>query len=84
MEYTLYCLKCSDGTYYIGITPDLEKRVKAHNGVLRGGAKYTKGRRPVKVVYIEKLENKSEALKREYELKRLTRSQKETLFSAAK
>lgn len=80
MKYVVYALKCADGTYYIGITVNLEKRLEEHNGKKRSGAKYTMGRRPVKVIYSEEVEGRSEALKREYFLKSLSRSQKEMLF----
>ena len=76
MHYT-YMLQCKDGTYYIGYTNDLEKRVKAHNE--GKGAKYTKGRGPVELIYYEEYEEKSIAMRREWEMKRMTRSQKEEL-----
>ena len=76
MHYT-YMLQCKDGTYYIGYTNDLKKRVKAHNE--GKGAKYTKGRGPVELVYYEEYEEKSQAMRREWEMKRLSRSQKEEL-----
>lgn len=74
-----YILECSDKTYYTGWTNDLKKRVEAHN--LGRGAKYTKGRLNVKLVYFEKFETKEEAMKREYEIKRLSRKQKEALVN---
>ena len=76
MHYT-YMLQCKDGTYYIGYTNDLEKRIKAHNE--GKGAKYTKGRGPVELIYYEEYEEKSIAMRREWEMKRMTRSQKEEL-----
>ncbi len=76
MHYT-YMLECKDGTYYIGYTNDLEKRIKAHNE--GKGAKYTKGRGPVKLVYYEEYEEKTTAMRREWEMKQLTRAQKEML-----
>ncbi|HBV03327.1 MULTISPECIES: GIY-YIG nuclease family protein [Mammaliicoccus] len=72
-HYT-YILECKDQTLYTGYTTDLERRLKVHND--GKGAKYTKIRRPVKLVYHEEFDNKSEALKREYALKQLTRKQK--------
>ena len=78
MHYA-YIVKCSDGTYYTGYTNDLEKRLLAHNA--GKGAKYTRNRRPVEMVYFEEYEDKSEAMKREYAIKRLTRKQKEKLIS---
>ena len=78
MHYA-YIVKCSDGTYYTGYTNDLEKRLLAHNA--GKGAKYTRNRLPVEMVYFEEYEYKSEAMKREYAIKRLTRKQKEKLIS---
>ena len=76
--YYVYLLRCSDGTIYCGSTNNLERRVKAHNS--GKGAKYTKARRPVCLVYSETLASKSEALRREAALKKLTRSQKLALI----
>ena len=75
MCYT-YILKCSDGTYYTGWTNDLDKRLKAHNGG-KSGAKYTRNRRPVTLVYYEEFQGKQEAMKREYAIKQLTRKEKD-------
>jgi len=72
--YYVYIVKCSDGTLYTGFTNSLERRIKTHNKGL--GAKYTRGRLPVELYYFEEYENKSDALKREYEIKRLTRTDK--------
>ena len=80
MKYFVYILECKDKTLYIGYTNDLEKRVKAHNE-LKSGAKYTKGRKPVKLVYSEKYKTLSEALKREAKLKNFTRKQKLELIN---
>ena len=73
MNYT-YILKCNDDTLYTGWTNNLEKRIKDHND--GKGAKYTKNRRPVELVYHEEFETKEEAMKREYAIKQLTRAQK--------
>lgn len=73
MNFT-YIVRCSDGTLYTGWTNDLEKRMKAHNE--GKGAKYTKNRRPVVLEYFEKYETKSQAMKREYEIKQMNRAQK--------
>ncbi len=73
MDY-VYLLKCADGTLYTGWTNDLEHRVRMHNE--GKGAKYTKSRRPVALVYWEPCESKSAALKRERAVKRLARAQK--------
>ncbi|MDP7036267.1 MAG: GIY-YIG nuclease family protein [Planctomycetota bacterium] len=74
-----YILSCSDGTLYTGSTKDLERRVAAHNA--GRGARYTMGRRPVTLVYSEVLSSWGEALRREYQIKRLSRNQKEALIS---
>lgn len=77
MNYT-YIVKCSDGTFYTGWTNDLTRRMEAHN---QGrGAKYTKARRPVTLIYYETFETKEEAMKREYAIKRLIRKEKEELI----
>ncbi len=73
-EWTLYILQCRDGTLYTGITDDLPRRLKAH--AAGKGAKYTRGRGPLKLCYQEKLPNHSAALKRELEVKRLRRCEK--------
>jgi putative endonuclease len=73
MNY-VYILRCSDDTLYIGWTNDLEKRVKTHNE--QKGARYTKTRTPVRLVYYEAFETKQEALKREFDLKKLSRKHK--------
>lgn len=69
-----YILKCSDGTLYTGWTNDIEKRLKAHNE--GKGAKYTKSRRPVKLVYFETFETRQEAMKREAAIKRMKKEDK--------
>ena len=73
MNYT-YILRCSDGTLYTGWTNHLEERVRAHNE--GRGAKYTRGRGPGELVYYECLETKEEALRREYEIKQMSRMEK--------
>jgi len=79
MSYSVYLLECADGTLYAGSTNDVERRVTAHN-TSAAGAKYTKTRRPVKAVYVETFETKSEALKREAAIKKLTRAEKLSLI----
>ena len=77
----MYILRCADDTLYTGYTHDLVSRVKDHNGeTKKNGAKYTRGRRPVKLVYSESFKTKSEALKREVAIKKLSRTEKEKLF----
>ncbi|MGB3750152.1 MAG: GIY-YIG nuclease family protein [Arcobacteraceae bacterium] len=75
MSYFVYIVECNDNTLYTGITKDVEKRLDEHNNSCKG-AKYTKARRPVKLVYQEPSENRSTASKREYAIKKLTRTQK--------
>lgn len=77
-NYT-YILTCADGTYYCGWTNDLDKRIKAHNE--GRGAKYTRSRRPVTLVYWEEFSTKTEAMQREAAVKKLTRQQKERLIA---
>lgn len=74
----VYIVKCCDETYYTGYTNNIEKRLKAHNE--GKGAKYTRARLPVTLVYQEEYKDKSEALKREYAIKKLTRKSKEILI----
>ena len=78
MNYT-YILKCADGTLYTGWTNDLDKRVKAHN--LGKGAKYTRGRLPGTLAYYEAFDTKEAAMSREYEIKHLSRSEKDALIN---
>ncbi|MFP9192365.1 GIY-YIG nuclease family protein [Natronosalvus vescus] len=75
--HVVYVLECADGTLYTGYTTDLERRVDEHNDGT--GAKYTRGRTPVSVVHTERYGTKSTALSREYEIKQLSRVQKERL-----
>ena len=78
-SWKLYILRCGDGTLYTGITTDVEKRLEAHR--CGKGAKYTRGRGPLEMVYREECGGHSEALKRELEIKRLPREEKEKLIS---
>ena len=80
--YYIYILRCSDGTLYTGYTNNLENRLDLHN---KGkGAKYTRGRTPVELIYFEEFEDKIEAQKREYALKKLKRSEKLNLIEKRK
>jgi len=79
--WDIYILECSDKTLYIGITTDLKRRVREHNEG-KTGAKYTAGRRPVKLVYTCRRKNQSRALKEEYRLKSLSRAEKLALIKA--
>ena len=76
--WKLYILRCADGTLYTGITTDVEKRLEAHR--TGKGAKYTRGRAPLELVYWEECGDHSAALKREIEIKKLTREEKEKLI----
>jgi len=75
-SYWVYVLKGIEGTFYTGIAQDIVTRIKQHNGILVGGAKYTKTRRPWKLVYSEKYKTRGEALKREYEIKQMAKEKK--------
>ena len=79
MNY-IYILKCKDETLYTGWTNDIEKRLEAHNA--GKGAKYTRSRRPVELVYLEQFETKEEAMRREWEIKQLSRTEKWKLIKA--
>ena len=81
MAYSVYIVECSDGTYYTGIAVDVEKRTQEHNGSAKG-ARYTRARRPVTLVYHETLPDRSSALKREHAVKKMTRAQKSALIRA--
>lgn len=75
----VYILRCGDGTYYTGSTTDLKRRIAAHQS--GKGAKYTRGRGPVELVYQEQWEDWPSALRREAAIKRLTRAQKNALIA---
>lgn len=78
MNWVCYLLRCADNTLYCGITNDIEGRIKAHNA--GEGAKYTRGRTPVRLVHVEPCADKSSALKRELQIKRLPRAKKIILY----
>ncbi len=80
-KYTVYILQCSDGTFYTGITTELSRRVEEHNSSEKG-AKYTKARRPVSLVYQEYCDDRSSASKREYQIKKLSREKKIKLIAS--
>ena len=75
----VYVVKCSDNTLYTGISTNVEKRIHAHN-TSKCGAKYTKSRRPVKLMYVEEYFTRSDASKREYSIKQLSRIEKYKLI----
>lgn len=82
MAWFVYILRCADDTLYTGITTDLERRLHEHNHETLG-ARYTRARRPLILVYSEQAQNRSAASKREYAIKKLSRQQKEKLLLTA-
>ena len=82
MSWFVYMLRCGDGTLYTGVTDDVSRRLAAHRS--GKGAKYTRGRGPLELVYQEEVPDKSAALRREIEIKRLTRQEKERLIESVK
>jgi len=76
--WRLYIVRCSDGSYYTGVTTDIANRLKTHN--TGKGAKYTRRRRPVKLVYFEECKSETQARRRELELKKWRREKKERLI----
>ena len=81
-KHYVYILRCSDGTFYTGWTTDPERRTKVHNS--GKGAKYTRARRPVELIYYEEFDDKIEAQRREWAIKQLTRAEKEELIAGKK
>lgn len=79
MPYFVYILECADGTFYTGSTTDIVRRIREHNDSKKGAC-YTKTRRPVVLKYTEKCKTRSDALKREIEIKSLERKKKENLW----
>ena len=78
MSHYVYIIRCADSSLYTGYATDVEKRLLEHNGIInkKAAARYTRGRRPVTLVYTETYSSRSEALKRECAIKTLTRPQK--------
>lgn len=81
-KHYAYMLRCKDNSIYSGYTTDLEKRLATHNSGM--GAKYTRARLPVKLVYFEEFEDKKEAMKREWQFKQYTREEKEFIIKKGK
>lgn len=81
-KWFVYIVECSDKTLYTGISTDVDKRINTHNN--GKGAKYTKYKLPVKLVYFKEFENKSEASKEEYRIKQLKKSDKKLLINKIK
>lgn len=80
MPYYFYMLRCADNSLYCGITTDLQRRVEEHNSDTKKSAKYTRAKGPVELVYHETYEDKSAAMKREYEVKQWKKTEKEKLM----
>jgi putative endonuclease len=83
-DWSVYVVRCADGTLYTGIARDVTRRIAEHNAGGRLAANYTRGRRPVTLVYREAAATRSAASRREYAIKQLDRQQKEALIAAAK
>ena len=79
-DWHVYLLRCADGSLYAGVASDLERRLRQHNGEIAGGARYTRGRRPVKLVWSEACADRSAAQVREAEIRRLSRREKLALL----
>ena len=80
-DWFVYIVRCADDSLYTGITKDVDRRIHEHNSDNKLGAKYTKARRPVALVYQEACESRSTATKREYEIRQLSRKEKKLLLS---
>jgi len=83
-SWYVYILRCADNSLYTGVTLDVDKRLDEHNGIAKNGAKYTHSRRPVELAYQESADSRSEACKREYTIKSLSKSEKESLIQRSK
>ena len=80
-NWLIYILECSDDSLYCGITNNLEKRLKQHNGEIKGGDKYTRSHRPCKLVYKEESASRSEAAQREAIIKNMSKDEKQELIN---
>lgn len=80
-DWYVYMLRCADNTLYTGVTTDPERRLREHNGEVKGGARYTRTRQPVTMVWREAHVNRSEACKREAQIKRISKTAKEKLIT---
>ena len=80
-SWYVYIVRCSDNSLYTGIATDVDRRLEEHNSDNALGAKYTRARRPVELVYQEKIGNRSEASKREYVIRKLSKQDKEILVN---
>jgi putative endonuclease len=79
-QWQVYLIRCADASLYTGVATNLERRLQQHNGELSGGARYTRGRRPVVLAYSENSDNRGAAQRREAEIKNLSRAQKIALI----
>ena len=79
-DWHVYILSCDDGSLYTGVTTDPSRRLREHNGEIAGGARYTRGRRPVELVWWERCSSRAEAQQREAEVKALSRPEKMQLI----
>lgn len=82
-QWCVYIVRCSDNTLYTGIATDVERRISEHNNTPGGGARYTRSRQPVSLVYQEPALNRSQALKREYAIKCMSKQEKTRLITQA-
>ena len=82
-SWQVYLLQCADSSFYAGVTTDLARRIQQHNGQLAGGARFTRARRPVALVWSEACDSRSDAQQREQALRRLSREQKLALIAGA-
>ena len=80
-SWFVYIMRCADNSLYTGVTTDISRRLDQHNGLIKNGAKYTRNRQPVTLVYQETSNSRSEACKREYAIKDLSKSDKELLIA---
>ena len=82
-HWNVYIVRCADNSLYTGIAKDVNKRISEHNGSDQLAAKYTRGRRPVTLVYQEEHKTRAAAARRECEIKKLSRNAKEALINAS-
>ena len=80
--WVVYLLKCANNSLYCGITNDVARRLRQHNGEIQGGAKYTRANSPCELVYQEKSEDRASASKREYEIKKMDKNTKLLLIKS--
>lgn len=81
MAWWVYIVRCADGSLYTGVTTDISRRIRQHNGELVGGARYTQSRRPVQLMRKEECASRSAASTREYAIKQLSRADKEKILA---